>query len=152
MPADLRDLDRRLSRHLETRRAILLSADEVRLLNSVGVGAMLKEALEFHQNPRDFPDVEIDRCPDCGQVGEAGVYFIQLGADGPIKIGYSVTPQKRLWGLQTSHPETLNLLATIPGPQSNEAALHRFYEREHLRGEWFRPSLRLRAYVEELAR
>lgn len=132
-------------------KGIRLDGDQMDLLNAIGVGALLREALEFEINPRDFPDVVAVRCRTCRQAADPSVYFIQLGDAGPIKIGYSTTPVKRLWALQTSHPDTLAIRALLPGPQANEKTLHRFYEREHVRGEWYRPSLRLRAFIEELA-
>lgn len=68
------------------------------------------------------------------------VYFIQAGEGGPIKIGRSVHPMKRLLSLQTGASEPLSLLATIPaaGPRL-EKELHREFAHLRLYGEWFAP-------------
>lgn len=68
------------------------------------------------------------------------VYFIQAGtAGGPIKIGYSYAPETRLAQLQTSMPDTLRLLAAMPGSVTDERALHSKLRLHRLRGEWFLP-------------
>ncbi|MGK3989282.1 YozE family protein [Sorangium sp. So ce136] len=68
------------------------------------------------------------------------VYFIQAGPSGPIKIGYSGGPvERRLAALQTGHPETLCVLATMDGDRFTEAELHRRFHGYRLSGEWFKP-------------
>lgn len=78
----------------------------------------------------------------------AGVYFIRAKASGLIKIGYSGNVEARLSQLQTGSAETLELAAVVEGPPELERALHRAYAEERFRGEWFRPSMRLRTLVE----
>lgn len=67
------------------------------------------------------------------------VYFIQGQCGGAIKVGYSVNPRIRLKELQTGYPDTLLILAIIPGTQHTEATLHRQFDASRLKGEWFRP-------------
>ena len=76
------------------------------------------------------------------------VYFIQAGENGPIKIGRSTNPMKRLLSLQTGASEPLRLLATIPtvGPQL-EAELHREFAHLRLYGEWFSPETDLMDFI-----
>jgi hypothetical protein len=129
-----------------------LTADDLALLNLLGVGEMIREAAEFETNPRDFPVLPtVPGCSGCGRPEEA-VYFIQQGAGGPVKIGLAKDVRKRLWTLQTSTPAPLFVRATIGGDRQTERALHAFYAREHIRGEWFRPSPRLVAYIREVDR
>lgn len=65
------------------------------------------------------------------------VYFIQARGGGPIKIGYSANPEKRLAALQTASPYDLAILAIRPGSRDDEAALHDRLSAHRLRGDWF---------------
>jgi hypothetical protein len=65
------------------------------------------------------------------------IYFIQSGEDGPIKIGYSGRPDRRLPQLQTGNPRELILRHVIPGDTSVERQLHTRFEPARIRGEWF---------------
>jgi len=75
------------------------------------------------------------------------VYFIQCGNDGPIKIGKSIDPVRRLQILALSAPSKLRLLATIPGSRDEESRLHRQFAEDRLYGEWFHPSPALLALI-----
>jgi hypothetical protein len=75
------------------------------------------------------------------------VYFIQEGADGPIKIGYSADPQQRIRQLQTGARAQLHMLRTIEGSMGVERRLHRQFAHLRLRGEWFKPEPELLAYI-----
>jgi hypothetical protein len=65
------------------------------------------------------------------------IYFIQSGEDGPIKIGFSNRPDRRLPELQTGNPRELILRHVIPGDTSVERQLHARFEPARIRGEWF---------------
>lgn len=68
------------------------------------------------------------------------VYFIQAEDGGPIKIGVSDDPTKRLANIQTGHHGTLRLLAVVDGAGVElESQLHTLFEAHRVRGEWFRP-------------
>jgi len=69
--------------------------------------------------------------------GRDYVYFIQKGLHGPIKIGVSVNPSKRLKTLQTACTEQLHLLGTYKASYNSEAELHQLFASTHIRGEWF---------------
>lgn len=66
------------------------------------------------------------------------IYFIQAGADGPVKIGIASNVTKRFSQLQSSHHEPLALLATLSGGAALERELHRRFAAGCIRGEWFR--------------
>jgi hypothetical protein len=66
------------------------------------------------------------------------VYLIQLGENGPVKIGRGNSPEQRLRELQTSSPIELRLLGTRPGGARAEAELHKQFSANRIRGEWFR--------------
>jgi hypothetical protein len=65
------------------------------------------------------------------------IYFIQVGDDGPVKIGWSMNPQKRLAGLQTAHPEQLHLRGYRRGSVQAERELHETLKDYRVNGEWF---------------
>lgn len=65
------------------------------------------------------------------------VYFIQGVDGGPIKIGRSQDPKRRLRALQPGSPAELRLLCTIPGTAGVESALHCELADWRLHGEWF---------------
>ncbi len=73
------------------------------------------------------------------------VYFIQAGDEnGPIKIGFSIDPYRRMEELQTMHAEQLFLLGVVEcADETAECALHRRFARICIRGEWHRPTAEL---------
>jgi hypothetical protein len=77
------------------------------------------------------------------------IYFIQSGESGPIKIGRSDEPERRLAEMQTSHPETLRLLATCPQGANQERRLHLTFQHLRLRrnGEWFKAAPDLLVHI-----
>lgn len=72
---------------------------------------------------------------------ERWIYFIQEGDDGPVKIGSTTEPAKRLSYLQVGNPTELHLIGAWPDTEPGEERdLHVFLAGERLRGEWFRPT------------
>lgn len=67
------------------------------------------------------------------------IYFVQVGRTGPIKIGFSEKPKRRLITLQVDHFEQLHLLYTFEGSEKNERDLHTRFATSKIRGEWFKP-------------
>jgi Meiotically up-regulated gene 113 len=67
----------------------------------------------------------------------AFIYFIQSGEHGPIKIGFSNKPTRRVPELQTGNPDELLLRHVIPGDLTVERKLHERFEPARIRGEWF---------------
>jgi hypothetical protein len=66
------------------------------------------------------------------------VYFAQSVNGGPIKIGISVDPLKRVRSIP--YHDELILLATLPGGRKLEKKLHNRFSACRLQGEWFEPS------------
>jgi len=64
------------------------------------------------------------------------VYFIG-GVDGPMKVGFSVDPDRRLRALQTANPKTLRVWGAIAGPPELESHIHERLSATRTRGEWF---------------
>lgn len=81
------------------------------------------------------------------------IYFIQVGEDGPIKIGMTRgNPLVRLASLQAGIPYELKLKAVIPDVQASvEMELHRCFRHLRIRREWFRPEHDLIAFIDTYA-
>ena len=62
-------------------------------------------------------------------------YFIQSVLGGPIKIGISSDPPRRLKTLQTSCHQKLQIIAMLDGDQEKE--IHRQFSHLRTYGEWF---------------
>ena len=77
------------------------------------------------------------------------VYFIQARNGGPVKIGYSGNPKKRLYDLSVASFEPLRLVAVVPGDRRDEREVHEQLDHLRIRGEWFRPSEEMREVVRE---
>jgi hypothetical protein len=79
------------------------------------------------------------------------VYFIRpVGRDGPIKIGCSAHPVRRLEGLMCWSPQALEVLVTLPGDFKLEGKLHRLFAKSHDHNEWFRETPRLLKLIDDL--
>jgi DNA-binding XRE family transcriptional regulator len=75
------------------------------------------------------------------------IYFIQAGDTEPIKIGYAARVGSRVRELQTSHSETLRVLAVMDGDRRFEAQIHEKFASLRTRGEWFMPGPDLVAFI-----
>jgi len=69
------------------------------------------------------------------------VYFIKpMFIDGPIKIGVSECPQKRIESLAVWSPFQLEIVAHAPGDLSDEQFIHSCFADVHSHKEWFNAS------------
>ena len=59
------------------------------------------------------------------------------GADGPVKIGVSISVNTRLRSLQNAAPEPLEVIRMLEGGKGVEAWLHRYFSSRCISGEWF---------------
>lgn len=78
--------------------------------------------------PRPRPDPRFASRHHC--------YFVG-GDEGPIKIGFSQWPARRLKQMQGHSPVPLRILASITGGAEREQHYHRRFSAARLRGEWF---------------
>ena len=78
------------------------------------------------------------------------VYYITDGERA--KIGYTDRPiSERLRELQTGNPQTLELVLCLKdGTFATEQAIHRNWQSDLIRGEWFRDSEALRDRFRDL--
>lgn len=73
------------------------------------------------------------------------VYFITDGRF--IKIGFSGSVEVRLQAIQASTPYDLTLIGSIHGGEQVEQRIHSLFPHLRHRGEWFRQSPGLLAYI-----
>lgn len=79
------------------------------------------------------------------------VYFMRPeGMAGPIKIGCSNKPARRLLALGVWSPFPLEVVAVAPGNLATERMLHERFGDDLWHHEWFRASPRLLAFTEIL--
>lgn len=74
-------------------------------------------------------------------MSESYVYVIGKETEGPIKIGFSANPAKRLKQLQTAQHEELRLFYFQSVPKDivkmMEQAIHATNRHKKVKGEWF---------------
>lgn len=142
---DLPALDRKLARAAQDGRGVRLDARDISIMAECGALAVLFAMAA----PIEFPPLGANASLARARgLSPPFVYFIQRREHGVIKIGQARDVASRLRSLQTASPEPLHLLAT--SQRHDERELHSFFQRERLRGEWFRPSPRLLAFIETL--
>lgn len=79
------------------------------------------------------------------------IYFIKpVGMPGPIKIGCSIIPAKRLMELSVWSPFELELVATALGGLDLERNIHDCFADAHSHREWFHPVPRLLKAIEQI--
>ena len=73
------------------------------------------------------------------------IYLIGTNMNGPLKIGYSKNPEKRLKQLQTGHDEILYLFYKRPvdvlKPHILESHIHDANRHHKIHGEWYNLSV-----------
>ncbi len=77
------------------------------------------------------------------------LYCLQRQHEGPIKIGFSSQFSRRFAELQRAHGP-LRVLLTIDGARDEEREWHRTFASSRISGEWFRPTVELRALIAEV--
>lgn len=76
------------------------------------------------------------------------IYFISAGKGGPIKVGHSCMHEYRIRsGIQPHNHEELIFLGCINGGYPEETTIKRMFAKDCIRGEWFRPTPRLMAFI-----
>lgn len=76
------------------------------------------------------------RLPESKNAPDGWVYWIG-GNTGPIKIGWSKDPEKRLKQFQPGSPIELKVIHRVAGTYNDERRLHNELSNERLHGEWF---------------
>jgi hypothetical protein len=79
------------------------------------------------------------------------IYFIKpVGMAGPIKIGLSENPKRRLNEYRAWSPFVLEMVGTVPGNWDDEQFLHECLADDHSHGEWFHPSAQVQRVIERV--
>jgi len=79
------------------------------------------------------------------------VYFLRAEEGvGRVKIGYSTAPESRLKAMADWSPVKLSLVYQEDGGELLEKALHRHFADCRVHGEWFSPTPRLLAFIDQL--
>lgn len=82
-----------------------------------------------------------------------GVYFLQIGERGPIKIGVADNIKSRCLSHQSSCPYRLRLILVMPDAgREQERQIHEHFAKWRIRGEWFKPCQYLLDCIEDYKR
>lgn len=80
------------------------------------------------------------------------VYFMKpVDEHGPIKIGCSSEPVKRLRALEIVSPVLLEVICSAPGSHGHENWLHHRFSKDRRHGEWFEWSQDLQIIIDHVA-
>lgn len=82
--------------------------------------------------------------------GEGFCYFAG-GGDGPIKIGFSKSPHRRVSEVRRERIEKTGLLAVVRGGQDRERYYHTLFATHRLHGEWFERCPEILEEIERLS-
>lgn len=79
------------------------------------------------------------------------IYFLRpIGQRGPIKIGSSEVPVRRLQSYQIWSPVELELAAVLPAHHNTENFLHRHFLASWTHGEWFNWSPEIQGLIDHI--
>lgn len=79
------------------------------------------------------------------------IYFIACREAGLVKIGYTTGDAAyRLTQLQYASPFELEIMGVASGERAEELRLHKLFQADRFRKEWFKISDQILAYVEEI--
>ena len=78
------------------------------------------------------------------------IYFLFAPISRRMKIGFSRTFATRLKKIQSTSPESLEVLRVIEGNGVLEKMLHRLFAGEHEHGEWFHATEDMIEFVQSL--
>lgn len=78
------------------------------------------------------------------------VYFVQVGEEGPIKIGVAGKVDNRVNAIQTSNYQDIRLIGMTPGDEEDERRWHDRFAKHSISGEWFSPHPDLLDAIDEI--
>jgi hypothetical protein len=90
--------------------------------------------------------IYLDRLIEAIEARGSCVYFV--GASHFVKIGFSRALDERLHKMRTDVPFEIEILHFEPGTAAEEKKLHRRFAAIRVRGEWFRRSPELLAFID----
>lgn len=77
------------------------------------------------------------------------IYFLQLGNNGPVKIGITKYLEPRIQSMQSCIPIPLQLVLTLRGNRLLEKKLHDRFAKHKIQGEWYELGNELRDFINE---
>jgi hypothetical protein len=79
------------------------------------------------------------------------IYFMRpVGLCGPIKIGCSAIPFKRLQNISRWSPVPLEIIASCAGTHADERHLHKMFKAHRFHHEWFHANPELDRLIERI--
>jgi len=114
-----------------------------------------KKAYEISPECRTFLELRMRRLPvkrlDADVRIPTELYFIECQcAERHIKIGVSSNIKVRLVNMRAHCPYELKLLKAVTAGAHLEIELHQRFAADRVRGEWFRRTPELLAYIDSL--
>lgn len=110
-----------------------------------GVAQSVPDAFD---EPLDFPTLW-KQCEEAvaaeRRAAKGDLYFIRAG--DAVKIGRTIDIVNRLGKMQADNHEKLDCLLLLRGQGHVEAEWHKRFERQRIRGEWFRWTSELHAAI-----
>jgi hypothetical protein len=79
------------------------------------------------------------------------IYFLLSEKMGAVKIGFTrgkIEGRLREW--RTWHPYDFDMLKLLEGTMIEERKLHKRFSKDKIRGEWFKYSPEIKAYIDSL--
>jgi hypothetical protein len=65
------------------------------------------------------------------------VYMVRVNETGPVKIGFTAEPVRRLKIMQSNYYDRIHMIRLFEGGEMEEYGLHVLFDDLRLRGEWF---------------
>lgn len=102
-----------------------------------------KQALTKDQFPEERPHLfEFSSSIPIGSVADGGVvYVVEHPVSELVKVGISTWPRKRITTLECASGCSFNgifISRTLRDPREVELAVHDFFSKSRIKGEWFR--------------
>ena len=92
--------------------------------------------------------IDAENMPIMGGYGNY-VYIVEAESTNRVKIGFSKNPERRIKDLNGGSPVALHLLCLLKvASPSAEKLLHRLFEKDRIKGEWFRKSDQIMHLIE----
>ena len=103
------------------------------------------QRLRLRKQKFPLPDQSI--C-EYGDNSEAYVYFFGSQDDDSVKIGYSLNPWARVKEIATGNHKDLTVIGVFKGLVADEKELHKLFDKQRIKGEWFSISSKLKSIIE----
>lgn len=139
---DLRTRSLRRTRQRRRQTAVLRQLRQLRQQNQT-IADLLRDRLIEQPDRASIISRSWPQDPTTGVV-----YFLLCEGLDAVKVGKTKNLKARIAQLQTGCAERLRLLGWVPGYTRQEKALHQYFSRYRLVGEWFHFVGDLRRYVE----